>query len=52
VTRILIGEYGRLPSSKPIGKDKANLIKAIWVHDNNQPQETHGSPINFSAKGT
>jgi hypothetical protein len=29
VTRILIGEYGRLPSSKPIGKDRVNLIKVI-----------------------
>lgn len=41
-----------MPSSKPIGKDRANLIKVIWVCSNNQPQETHGSTINFSAKGT
>lgn len=52
VARILVGECGRSPSSKPTGKHEANLIKVIWVCSNNQPQETHGSTINSSAKGT
>lgn len=52
MTRVLIGECGRLPSSKPRGKHKANLIKVIWVHSNHQALENHGSTINFSTKGT